>query len=62
MAAELVEAFRTPIGREHGLECIVLVPSGGGVFDVFVDDRLVFSKKQAGRHAKPGEVVAALRG
>jgi hypothetical protein len=27
-----------------------------------MDDRLVFSKKAVGRHAQPGEVVAAIRG
>ncbi|MBX3173834.1 MAG: Rdx family protein [Gemmatimonadaceae bacterium] len=34
-----------------------LTPSGGGVFEVFLDDQLVFSKKQLGRHAQPGEVL-----
>ena len=31
-------------------------------FDVVADGRLVFSKQQVGRHAEPGEVLAALRG
>lgn len=34
-----------------------MIPSGGGVFEVTVDDRLVFSKKQLGRHAQPGEIL-----
>jgi selenoprotein W-related protein len=38
-----------------------LVPSSGGVFDVTADGTLVFSKKAAGRHAHPGEVVEAIR-
>jgi selenoprotein W-related protein len=33
------------------------VESSGGVFDVTVDGRLVFSKKAIGRHAEPGEIV-----
>jgi selenoprotein W-related protein len=37
------------------------VPSSGGVFDVVVDGDLVFSKKQAGRHAQPGEVLRLIR-
>jgi selenoprotein W-related protein len=41
---------------------VVLVPSSGGAFEVRVDDELVFSKKTLGRHAEPGEVVAAVRG
>ncbi|MCU0620137.1 MAG: Rdx family protein [Gemmatimonadales bacterium] len=38
-----------------------LVPSSGGVFEVTVNGHLVFSKKQLGRHAAPGEVARAIR-
>ena len=38
-----------------------LEPSSGGVFLVTVDGEAVFSKKAAGRHAAPGEVVALIR-
>lgn len=38
-----------------------LVQSSGGVFDVEVDGRLVFSKKNAKRHAEPGEVVRLIQ-
>ena len=38
-----------------------MVPSSGGVFEVTVDDRLVFSKKALGRHAQPGEVLELIR-
>jgi len=34
-----------------------LIHSSGGVFDVTVDGVVVFSKKRAGRHAAPGEVI-----
>jgi selenoprotein W-related protein len=37
------------------------VPSSGGVFDVSVDGRLIFSKKTLGRHAEPGEVANLIR-
>ena len=40
---------------------VELVESGGGVFEVTVDGRLVHSKKRTGRHADPDEVVAAIR-
>ena len=36
-------------------------PGEKSQFDVLVDGRLVFSKQQAGRHAQPGEVLAAVR-
>jgi predicted Rdx family selenoprotein len=31
------------------------------VFEVTVNQKLIFSKKQSGRHAEPGEVKALLR-
>ena len=33
-----------------------LIPSGGGVFEVVVDNELVFSKKELDRYAEPGEL------
>jgi hypothetical protein len=30
-------------------------------FDVIADGKLVFSKQRVGRHAEPGEVLAAVR-
>jgi selenoprotein W-related protein len=38
-----------------------LIPSSGGVFDVTVDGKLIFSKKAVRRHAEPGEVVRILQ-
>ena len=52
--AELQKAF-------PGIET-KLIPSSGGVFDVTVDETLVFSKRAMGRHAKPGEIVELLKG
>lgn len=37
------------------------MPSGGGVFEVALDDNLVYSKKATGRHAEPEEILATLR-
>lgn len=34
-----------------------MIPSGGGVFEVTLDDTLIFSKKRLGRHAQPGEIL-----
>ncbi len=39
----------------------MLVEGGGGVFDVFVDDELVFSKHAEGRYPENDEIVEALR-
>jgi selenoprotein W-related protein len=53
VAAEIREAF-------PGAE-VKLIPGSGGVFEVVADGQLVFSKKQLGRHAEPGEVSRLLR-
>jgi selT/selW/selH-like putative selenoprotein len=36
-------------------------PSSGGVFEVSVDDAMLYSKRATGRHAEPGEVKRLLQ-
>lgn len=36
---------------------VVLKPGSGGVFEVTVDGKNVFSKESAGRFPEPGEVL-----
>ncbi len=55
MGSEILEEF------ENKIEQIALIPSGGGVFEVVVDDTLVYSKKQTGRHTDYAEVGPLLR-
>jgi selenoprotein W-related protein len=38
-----------------------MLPSSGGVFEVTVDGKLIFSKKAIGRHAEAGEVVGLIK-
>lgn len=45
---------------EHYIDSITVIPSRGGVFEVQVGDDLVYSKMALGRHAEPGEVLAAV--
>ena len=45
---------------EYFISSWQLIPSTGGVFDVTVNGELVFSKKEVGRHAEPGEVRTAI--
>ena len=52
MAAELRETFDAQVE---------LIEGSGGVFEVVVDDDLVYSKKNLGRHADDGEVVGLIR-
>lgn len=49
--------------KEHkgNIEQFTLVPSSGGVFEVTINDELVFSKKKENRKPNPGEVEAIVR-
>lgn len=38
-----------------------LVKGSGGIFDVVVDGKKVFSKHETGRFPEPGEIVEILR-
>jgi selenoprotein W-related protein len=51
LAEELLSRF------EPKIKNLALIPSGGGRFEILVDDTLVYSKLQTGRHPNPGEVV-----
>jgi hypothetical protein len=46
--------------KANGYEAVD-TPGEKSQFDVIADGELVFSKQQVGRHAEPGEVLAALR-
>jgi selenoprotein W-related protein len=55
LAGDLVREF------EGEIQSLEILPSDGGRFEVRVNDELVFSKKQLGRHAEAGEVVGLVR-
>lgn len=50
--------------NERKIEAFVgswtLIPSKGGVFEFSVNGELIFSKKELGRHAEPGEIRGLL--
>jgi selenoprotein W-related protein len=44
---------------QHVIERLTLIPGRGGVFELTVDGKLIFSKKTVEkRHAEPGEILA----
>jgi selenoprotein W-related protein len=43
---------------QHIIEKLTLITATGGVFDVHVNNELIFSKKALGRHAEDGEILA----
>lgn len=46
---------------QHVIASLMLVTGSKGVFDVVVDDNLLYSKRATGRHAQTGEVLALFR-
>ena len=42
---------------QNVIDDLVLVTGDDGVFDVVVDDTVIYSKTETGRHAEPGEVL-----
>jgi len=46
---------------ERVIERLVLIPSSGGRFEVMLDDRLVYSKAETGRHPEYEEIAEPLR-
>ena len=55
LANDLLQNF------EPEIESITLVPSDGGRYEITVDDTLVYSKLETGRHAEAGEVVGLVK-
>jgi predicted Rdx family selenoprotein len=47
--------------HEHELGSLEIVPGANGIFDVHVDDRLVFTKSMLGRYPEPDDVLPLVR-
>jgi len=48
------------LSKEFGVKA-QLIPGGGGIFDVTVDGKMVFSKFEIGRFPESGEVVEKIK-
>ena len=55
MAQELLTTFETEIGE------VALVPGTGGVFDVRLNNELIYSRKEAGRFPESKELKQLVR-
>lgn len=55
LAKDLIGEF------EMDIASLAIIPSDGGRFEVRVNDALIFSKKQAGRHAQTDEITGLIR-
>jgi selenoprotein W-related protein len=47
--------------KKQDVSALELVPSDGGVFEVEVDGKLVFSKKKEGRYPEWAEIEPSLK-
>lgn len=54
-ADQLLDEFEQTIDR------LILIPSSGGRFEVMLDDRLIYSKAETGRHAEYEDIAGPLR-
>ncbi len=48
--------MRKALGKE-----VALIPGSGGIFDVIVDGKVVFSKAKNGRFPEPEHVIKILK-
>jgi selenoprotein W-related protein len=55
LTQELLMTFDTDLGE------VALVPAGGGIFEVRVDDELIWSKKEQGRFPDSKELKQLVR-
>ena len=55
LANELLKNF------EPEIETMVLIPSDGGRFEITLNDQLIYSKLETGRHAEPGEILGLIQ-
>ena len=46
---------------QHVISEVRLITGSNGIFEVTVDGRTLYSKRQQGRHANPGEVLQLFR-
>jgi selT/selW/selH-like putative selenoprotein len=46
---------------EDDIAVVEVVPGANGIFDVHVDDTLVFTKSMLGRYPEPNDVIPLVR-
>jgi predicted Rdx family selenoprotein len=61
MAETLVNTFKPLVGQRHPIEEIILIPSGGGRYEVTADDELIYSKAATGVHTTNDYIIEQVR-
>lgn len=49
------------MGRQHPIQEIVLIPSGNGRYEVMLDDTLLYSKTETGKHTANEYIIEQVR-
>lgn len=57
----MASGLKSELEREFSVAKIDLLESGGGVFEVTVDGKLIFSKKKLDRFPERGEISELIR-
>lgn len=61
MAEAIVTTFRPPVSKPNPIEELVLIPSGGGLFEIRIDGELVYSKAATGQHTTNEHAIELVR-
>lgn len=61
MAEALFNAFKPLLGTPHPIGELVLIPSGGGRYEVTIDGELVYSKAATGQHTTSEYIIDQAR-
>lgn len=61
-ALKLAKALLIKFGDQAYRFSVYLRPGEGGIFDVFVNDRRIFSKSEEGRYPEPEEILSLVQG
>lgn len=56
-----MNTFKPVVGGNHPIESITLIPSGQGRFEVMLEDELVYSKAETGKHTTSDFIVDQVR-
>jgi selT/selW/selH-like putative selenoprotein len=61
LATALVNEYRPSVGQPHPIQEIVLVPGDKGMYEITVDDKLVYSKLRTGKHISDADALKLIK-
>lgn len=61
MAEALFDTFKPVVGQPPIIEEVKLIASGGGRYEVMIDDELIYSKAATGQHTTNEYIIEQVR-